>query len=266
MLIFVDSAGSNFASTNDLAEIGKAIMNYGLLSKPATRRWLKPVSFQGPSLAAIGAPWEISRWQTPNRVYDIYAKDGALEFYTSLIILVPDLNLGVTILEVNAAERQAALSPVKYGLANLAVAHLLPVVEDIARQQAATNFAGTYRGDSNSSFALDTDDQPGLFITEWTSNGIDLLTQLGGNGSVARLWPNELYDRQDCKVGFSAVFTSISESNETPINECISWGNVDGVLYGNVGLGNIVFNVDASSGKSTSVRLEGLRTTLERVE
>ena len=42
-LTCANSAGGNFANLNDLAAIGKGILNNLLLSKPITERWLRPI-------------------------------------------------------------------------------------------------------------------------------------------------------------------------------------------------------------------------------
>jgi hypothetical protein len=269
-LILLNSEGGYFTSTNDFATIGKGIMNYSLLAKSVTERWLKSVSFQAETIAAVGAPWEITRWETPHLTYDIYAKDGGLAMYGPLFILVPDLNFGVSFLGINAAE-PALTDPIKYALSDLALAHFLPVVEDIAREQAAIKFAGTYRGDANSSIVIETDNQPGMRITQWVSNGTDILSLLGGGGpgvrTDARLWPNELYGEQDCQVGFTANFATLPRTAIVmPVNTCFTWGDLDDPTYGNIGFGYVVFGLDASSGEATSIRLQALRATWKRVQ
>lgn len=242
-------------------------MNNVLLSKPVTERWLRPITFQAGFTAAVAAPWEITRWQTSNRVYDIYTKDGGLALYASLFILVPDLGFGISVLLVDATNGLAT-SPVKYALADLALAHLLPVVEGIARQQAGVRFSGTYKGNDNSSVVFTTDDQPGLRMTQWINNGTDILAGQGhGKQEDVRLWPNDLYNEdRDCKIGFTATFSTIPRLGlDAPLSECNAWGGVDIPTYGNVALGHIVFELDASSGEATAVRLEAFRATLKKV-
>jgi hypothetical protein len=237
-----------------------------LLSKPATERWLRPVSFQAGFTGAVGAPWEITRWQTPQRVYDVYAKDGALALYASLFTLVPDLGIGVCILEVDAIQ-PSETSPVKDALVDMALAHVVPVVEDIARQQADIRFSGTYKCDGNSSVIFTTDDQPGLRMTQWISNGTDILAELGaGRPQEVRLWPNDLYDVDgDCKIGFTATFAPQPRPGlESPLSECFTWGDVDTPTYGNVALGHVVFGLDASASVASSVRIEASRMTFHK--
>lgn len=238
-------------------------MNYSLLSKPDTERWLKPVTFLGASNGAIGAPWEISRWQTPHRTYDMYAKDGGILLYGALFILVPDLNLGMSILAVSTDN--TVLETVKFALSNLAAEYLLPAVQDVAREQADFTFSGTYKSTSiNSSLTITTDAQPGMIVSEWISNGTDLLAELSHTelGDV-RIWPNELYS--EGQVGFDTVFGALQTSDvETPLNQCLTFGAVDDIAYGNVPLGLMVFTVDSASGRATSVNLEALRATLNK--
>ena len=229
-LTCANSAAGNFASLNDLAAIGKGILNNLLLSKPFTERWLRPISFQGSYTGAVRAPWEITRWQTPQRVYDIYAKDGGVALFASLFVVVPNLGIGIGILEIDNATQPKELNAVKYALVDLALTHLLPIIEDIARQQAGVRFSGTYKGEGNSSVIFTTDNQPGLRMTQWTGNGTDILAELGGGRlEDVRLWPNDLYDTEiDCKIGFTATFTTLPQPGlEAPLNEFNSWGRCE---------------------------------------
>ena len=83
----------------------------------------------------------------------------------------------------------------------------------------------------------------------------------------ARLWPNELHSERTSVVGFTGVFATLPRSAvDTPINSACGWGSVDDIRYDNVGLGHLVFAIDAGSGKATSVRLEAFREIWDRVQ
>ncbi len=262
------SAGGNFASTNDLATIGKAIMNSTLLPQTLTRRWLRPKSFTASPMFHVGAPWEIYRWQTSNRLYDAFSKDGGIGTYSAWLSLLPDLDFGVTIMATGPAAHVPSSTKLK--LRNVVAAAILPSVEDAAREQAHRNFAGRYASSQiDSSIVVTTDGQPGIRVAEWTSNGTDFLAQLGGiqNGHYVdvRLWPNDLYSGN--KVGFSASWQTMPRpaGEDFPAPEfCQQWGDISFYTYGNVDVGAFVFDVDPTTGVASGATLHALRISLEK--
>ena len=47
---------------------------------------------------------------------------------------------------------------------------------------------------------------------------------------------------------------------------CLAWGEVGDIAYGNVGIEEFVFEVNPATGKATGVQPRALRITLEREE
>jgi hypothetical protein len=87
-------------TTNDLAILGRSILTSTLIKPAITRRWPKLRTFVSNLLTAVGAPWEIRRFQTPpnNRIVDLYMKFGDLPGYSSLLVLNPDWDVCFSIL------------------------------------------------------------------------------------------------------------------------------------------------------------------------
>ena len=94
------SAGNIYSSPADISKLGRAILQSTLLSKAQTRRWMKPVSHTADIAISVGAPWEIHRVVVPStkRVVDLYTKSGGIGAYTSKLILIPDFDVGFSIL------------------------------------------------------------------------------------------------------------------------------------------------------------------------
>ncbi|CAG8982145.1 hypothetical protein HYALB_00003237 [Hymenoscyphus albidus] len=101
----------------------------------------------------LGAPWEIRRLEIgpSKRVVDIYTKSGDLPGYSSLLLLIPDWDLGITLMAAGPAG-----TPDIAVLSGLIAAHFLPAVETAARNEAQENLAGSYSA-ANSTLILTTD-------------------------------------------------------------------------------------------------------------
>lgn len=118
---------------------------------------------------------------------------------------------------------------------------VLPVVDQIARDQAEKNLAGTYTSKTtNSSLTLTaSSNQTGIVVTAYISNGVDLLGYFDGQAPnlVWRLVPNQL-TYGDGKIGFTSFYESATPSSDSD-NEfiyCSGWVDVDYITYGNIPL------------------------------
>lgn len=72
-----------------------------------------------------------------NLVIDIYTKTGNIGLYNSILFLIPDYDIGATVLTARYARSANDL-----GL--LLVQNLLPAIDEIAKEQASKRFTGTY--------------------------------------------------------------------------------------------------------------------------
>jgi CubicO group peptidase (beta-lactamase class C family) len=271
------SSGGIFSSLNDLAKFSTAIMNSTLLPKNKTREWMHPTSHTANLRQAVGAPWEIYRYVHANTeaVTDIYTKLGDSGNFTSFVVLVPDYEAGFNI--ITASSDTALRSPLALTIADIITSHIIPAMETQAAAEATRNFAGTYKASDetlNSSLTLtfnDTSSDPGIYITQWTSNGTDmmpLIPSLLGAASV-KLQPTIT---RPGEVAFRAMPAKMEYPPGTflgPFLEMMTvnfdWLATDGLTYGGAGTGQFVFNV-GDDGRATAVEPIFLRASLERVE
>lgn len=262
-------AGGMYSSITDLTKVGRSILTSSLLSPAQTRRWLKPHGFVSDILAAVGAPWEIHRLQTSpaSRVVDIYTKGGDLPGYSSIFVVVPDWDIGFSILSAGDSPDGNVLL-----LANMIGDTLFPAVEAAAREEATAAYSGSYAAADkslNSSITLTTDSsKPGLGVTSWISNGTDMFASLIAGPSV-RLYPTGLESTLgsgEVEVGFRAVYENprATTIGGTFGNVCHSWVGVDQLYWGTVGSDEFFITV-GSDGIAKSVTPRALRVELERV-
>jgi len=137
-----------YSSSSDIAKLGRAILNYTLLSGPQTRRWMKPDTLDSDVKSAIGAPWGVRRIQLDQkyRVVDTYDKGGSINSWISFLVLIPDYDVGFIVLiagnNLNDLEMQILDS---FGDA------IIPSLEATAKDQAGTLYAGEYSAIATSS-------------------------------------------------------------------------------------------------------------------
>jgi hypothetical protein len=138
-----------YSTTNDLTILGRSILTSTLIKPAITRRWLKLRAFVSNLLTAVGAPWEIRRFQAPpnNRIVDLYMKIGDLPGYSSLLVLNPDWDVCFSILSIGANPTTNTLL-----LADLIAETILPAIEIASREEANTLLAGSYVNSGKSLF------------------------------------------------------------------------------------------------------------------
>jgi hypothetical protein len=197
-----------YSSSNDLAKLGRAILNSTLLPPVQTRRWMKPVAHTSSLKLSVGAPWEIFRVETPRGVVDVYTKSGGIAAYVSLLVVVPDYDIGWVILTAGRTP-----GSVQNIFANSIVDVFLPAAEAAAKDEATAVFAGTYRasGGLNSSIVIVTDGNPGLGVQRLISNGTDVLEAYleyvglssTENSVSVRLYPTNLLQGPPKKQAFT---------------------------------------------------------------
>ncbi|GMG06452.1 unnamed protein product [Aspergillus oryzae] len=239
---------------------------YGVDAGGETARWMKPRAHTSSLEVSVGAPWEIFTLTNP-RLIDLYTKQGDLGMYSSMLALSPEHDVGFTILAAGESTTEAVTL-----ITDLTINTLIPALEDAAREEANTQFAGEYSS-ANASIKITTDDQPGLKVTEWTNESVDvrqlLVSKLGlqnASDLSVRLYPSGL--KAPGRVGFRAVFQDNSEGDSGigPVTRaCNTWSSVDSIIYGNVGADEFVFGVDGS-GRAVSISPRALRVEIPRVE
>lgn len=212
----------------------------------------------------------------PSKIVDAYTKGGGIGLYSSELVLIPELDLGLIVLCAGALEG----APV---LAELIADAFIPVAEAVAREEADNNYVGRYLAADmtklNSSIEIATEIvRPGLEIKSWISNGTDVFTTYGNvalglprNKVSIRLYPTGLLTplgEGGEEVAWRAVMEPKMENADSAgtnlfMGNCLSWVGVDAYRYGSVALDEFLFVV-GKDGKATSVEPRALRVRLEK--
>ncbi|KAH9205052.1 beta-lactamase/transpeptidase-like protein [Leptodontidium sp. 2 PMI_412] len=292
--------GGVWSSTADLSTLGRSILTSKILTPSQTRRWMKPLTHTASLHASIGAPWEIQRIVLPasNRVVDLYTKSGKVGIYGGYMILVPDFDVGFTLLQAGPGLNTDVL-------AGWVVDIFLPALEEAARLQAVTDYTGEYKVQTqtqtpgtNSSFTLSSEKgKPGLILTNWINNNYSLptlipilkplaigdietataLLELYKSGVplidpstiTINLYPTGLrtpvVDGGEL-VSFRAGFDIISDGEDTSpfADSLVPWSIADVFVYGNQGLDEFVFRLDGE-GSVVSVENKFLRAVFRKL-
>ncbi|KAH6853109.1 beta-lactamase/transpeptidase-like protein [Chaetomium sp. MPI-CAGE-AT-0009] len=272
-------AGNMYSSIADISSLGRAIMSSTLLPPVVTRRWLKPATMSAELVAGVGYPWGVRRVVVPYKngkhVVDAFNKAGQIGYYSSLLVLLPDYDVGFSVL--HAGEGIPGNS--NFNVADILGAQLVPALEAAAREQAEAKLSGEYVDEArNTSLRLTTQaDRPGLGVTNWLSNGTDMMTNAvvmqGGYAPVnpsVRMYPAGLETvREDGskRVAFKAVFEDLNLPARTGnmfSTDCGTWVSFTGVVYGTQPLDQFIFDVGAD-GKVVSIESIALRSVMKKM-
>lgn len=264
---------SMFSSIQDLAIVGKAILNSTLLPPGLTHRWLKPVSHTSNPANSLGAPWIIySDGDYPKTsmidVYSILSNEESNEgLYSSYFGLVPDYGVGYVILSANA------VSPADLNAHADYMEVVLEGIIESSLKQAVQNFVGAYAASNlNSSITIEYDELPGLFIKNFISNGTnfrEVLARLNGVSNATdlsiRLYPTQLIQQNgsESRQAFMAVFQDKTELADAGTATCVSWMTLDRFQFSGHGLDKFVFTLN-TEGKVLGVEIPALDIVLNR--
>lgn len=276
-----------YSSIADISALGRAILSSKLISPATTRRWLKPAAMSSEPNAGVGAPWGVRRISLTSqangkRTIDSFNKAGRIGYYSSLLILLPDYDIGISALIAGPS----IPGNTNFNLADLIGNRLLPALEDAGREQAQAIYGGIYSDPAkNSSLRITTSsDRPGLGIENWISNGtymqyVSVVLQSGYQpvNPTIRLYPTgletiltqEKNGRKGKRIGYKAVFEDAQLPARSPSDgsmfstDCGTWVSFTGVSYGTYALDQFVFEVD-ESGNVRSLESLALRVTLKK--
>ncbi|KAI0598421.1 beta-lactamase/transpeptidase-like protein [Biscogniauxia sp. FL1348] len=284
--------GNMYASVSDLSALGRAIFRSALMPPAQTRRWLKPASLTAEMHEGLSYPWGVRRipvetsGNNSNRVVDAYSKAGSIGAYASLMVLLPDYEVGFAALLAGGWPGNA-----NWDMADAAGAVLVPALEAAARAQAAAAYAGLYSSPVeglNSSLALSTEaGRPGLGVDRWLSNGTDMVAVAVRhtlNYDVAlpsvRLYPTGLETMAASgedgggtgtgttrRVAFKALVEDLGvqdRSDRMFSTNCGTWVSQTTVVYADMPLDQFVFTLNAE-GDVISVEPLALRASLMKV-
>lgn len=275
------SAGVYYSSLNDIMAFGDAILSYKLLSPAQTRKWMKPATSTSSRGVLLGEPWEIHRSNNvtkDGRMVEFYTKAGDITTYHSLMILVPDYNITITLLnggpinEIGGANLQVWFSNI--------VQELLPALEQAGKDEAEKKYGGTYSdAETESSITLSVDDEPGFKVTNWTANGVDIAKTYRSfalppqfptpKGLIRfRLYPTSL--KTDTETSWRVSATADTEEDIAAVDSifawpdasCVTWASMDRIVYQLLAQDHFVFT---ESGKGSERRAEQLELVGYRV-
>lgn len=261
-LVDETAAGGYYSSLNDMRKLGISILNSTILHPAQTRKWMKPTSFTSDPDISVGAPWEIFR-APGERTSFVYTKSGDVGLYSAIVGLMPDYDVGFTVL----AAGEAAHGKVEI-ISDIVGQALYPALESAAKAEAESSYAGTYAilGSSKSSMTIATDQGPGLSVRRWNLEGVDVLPVLaelaGSNiksdGQLSlRLYPTGLKNKRAGQVtatAWRAAFQVVPYAVDPGAfsQSCGNWISVDNVVNGIYSLDEFVFELDGN-GKAKSI-------------
>ena len=252
-----DPAGGYLSTINDLRKVGQAILNSTNLPASDTRRWMKPATFTSDAGMAVGAPWEI--FKAPiNRTSWMYTKSGDLGYYSNNLILLPEYDIGISVLTAGAEAGATSRT-----LSDIITTAFVPAFEQMAKEDAVPAYAGVYVDEkTNSSMKLDVKEaEPGLTVTEWTFGGIDVFTLLP---QVLRtpytvhvhMYPTGLKSLDGKQVSWRALFESERPKGTGLFSSfCSSWFSAEGLVYGGQSMGEFVFNMGEEGAEGVDFRM-----------
>ena len=266
-------AGSIYSSANDLSNFGRAILNSSQLTAAQVRRWLKPASLTSDMAETVGYPWGIRRIlldeNNPYNLITSYNKGGSIGNYASALCLMPELDIGFTVL-IAGDKTIDSLS-----LANV-LGTILPAMEETAKSEAGTLYSGTYgNATSNITIAVDDTRTAGMALVSWYSKGVDmvavsseLVTGLVNITMTGTLYPTDLQvvnSDGSKQVTFKCIWEDggIITTDTMFDANCGTWIGPTGWVYGAQALDEFVFTISAS-GKVTSVLNSAVRDTLTK--
>lgn len=160
---------------------------------------------------------------------------------------------------------------------------LIPDIEAVGKRKARARYAGVFHGvpRSDDTMAVAVDDGPALHVTDWQSEGRDILNMYGkitsstaagaGSGPLysLRLYPTCLDDGE--KEAWRAVYTSSTPKqmrSDDPMlfmerGSCQTWSAMDEKIYDLVGLDDFVFSNGKGSSHFGAVSPRAFRQTLQ---
>lgn len=209
----------------------------------------------------------------------VFDKLGSIGRYTTLFTLIPDYDIGFTVMASGNIG-----SGVAFSIADTLAYVLLPAMQDAARDQADATYGGSYEAENeslNSSITFNTDPtRPGIGVTQWISNGTDMMrVAIGIQGNYSaddwdtlqpsvRLYPTGLEQVNtdgSKQQAFKAIFENLNAGNVSTAfsTDCSSWVGMTAVVYGTKPLDQFVFDFDAG-GSVISVEPLALRVKLKK--
>ena len=276
--------GGLYASASDMSTWLRYVLSTYNARPLAAGNWFAPTSFSGSIDTFYGMPWEIFRARTSEVVEEFNStrpltfitKGGGLPGYTSIVIMIPEYAIGITIL---VAGNGKALEDIREVVVN----EMVRFAEEAAMAELRARYVGPYEDEtSNSSITLAQSDKYGLTVRRWISNGVDTLlafgdiySQFGRGPWLMHVLPTLLYADEKAQTGekwrlVPQHIASEQKERRTPGGSSSVWDNFcvsdwDIIAYAGKPMTEIVFHGgEEHYERSKSVQLSGFRSTLYR--
>ena len=137
-----------------------------------TLNWFNPASYSTTLSSFYGMPWEIFRTTSilpTSRPVTFVTKAGSHPGYYSSLIMLPEFDLGITILA-------AGSSNLKAKLIEMVTVPLVKAAEEVAQAELRRRYTGFFAaGHINSSISIAHTDAKALHIESLVSNSTDVL-------------------------------------------------------------------------------------------
>jgi CubicO group peptidase (beta-lactamase class C family) len=263
--------GGIFSSSSDLSKFLRYVLTHYNAITPAVN-WMQPASPTRGVHSFYGMPWEIFHSDrvllTSRRAVRFVTKGGGQPGYSSIVMVLPEYDLGITILVAGTPNLLAKVQE--------ASAEVVRAAEQLAVLQLQQRYAGTFVSpDSslNTTITL-TADHRGLIIEEFISNATDVPSKIlpwlvgpeQSKSSVFQLVPTLLYQDEKEQQGERWRFIMVDkrlEEEEDIFDEFCS-ENVDLLMYAGQPFNEIVF-WKGPNGMVNDIHLTGFRANLTRI-
>ncbi|KAL6251326.1 hypothetical protein RBB50_001534 [Rhinocladiella similis] len=283
--------GGLYASSSDMSVFLRYVLtNYGSITHALN--WLHPASFTPGTSSFYGMPWEIFRTDKifsdantndvadagTTRTVTFYTKGGGLPAYITNILVVPEYDLGITIL---TGGDTSLLSQLR----EIVTVPLVQAADKVVQSQMEHAYTGNYvaSGSSalNSSLDLAYTPNQGLRIDKWISNGTDVLAAL----PVAFHVPPTLFRLQlvptfqrrgqssSIRDGdgdgelwrFTPAMNATDENNdEGKVWSDFCTSDIDWMIYDGNPFNEIVFTHKDQDGRYNTLEITGYKVSLTR--
>lgn len=261
--------GGIYSSSSDLSKYLRYILQHFNAITHAIN-WLHPVSPARGLHSFYGMPWEIFQTdrilKESRRTVQFVTKGGGLPGYTSVIMTVPEYDLGITILVAGPP----ALFP---KINEIVTVGVVRAAEELAIRQLARRYEGTYASSDaslNSTVTLVADHR-GLVITELISNSTDVLKSPIIQSIAPEHWygalsPTLLFHDAKKQKGeeWRILIAAEREDDEGGIWDDFCPENIDSTVYAGLPFNELVFWDKDKDGRFQTLALTGFRVNLTR--
>lgn len=230
--------------------------------------WFHPASYSTTLSSFYGTPWEIFRTGSilpfTSRPVSFVTKSGSVPGYLSYIILLPEYELGITILTTGLN------ADLKDQIREALSVPLVKAAEAITQNDLAHRYTGKYTAkDIDSTLALSQSSTRSLFISSFVSNSTDFFTSWGklldfksGAGRL-QLIPTLLYRDEEKQEGEIWRGVIVPETRQNLVWDDFCLTDDDSLLYAGKPLLEVVF-WEGNDGRMSEVEISAFRVRLKR--